>query len=136
MINDDQGKAHAFLKTFFPPAAQYPGRAAKRQAATERPSDGNDHGTRDRGGSDADGIVESAWTRRTAVSRVSADMAYRKTLGFFEIFQASLRLSYFPGAWKVAKIVVLPKTRSDVSSNLLIKLELNSLIFMNVKLRN
>ena len=32
-----------------------------------------------------------------------------------EIFQASLRLSYFPNIWKVAKIVVFPKGGRDPS---------------------
>jgi hypothetical protein len=32
-----------------------------------------------------------------------------------EIFQASIRLSYFPSLWKAAKIVVLPKGGRDLS---------------------
>ena len=58
--------------------------------------------------------MESPRTRRAAGRRVATNVATVKQW-VVEIFLASLRLSYFPSAWKAAKIVVIPKGGRDPS---------------------
>ena len=106
-INDDLGKAHALLETFFPPLP-----------------DIQDEQPRDRLLPDAlpmETITKHAI--EVALMRMASWKAPRPDAlpvvvwqqiwpivkyWVIEIFQASLRLSYFPSAWKVAKIVVIP----------------------------
>ncbi|KAJ5117672.1 hypothetical protein N7448_011304 [Penicillium atrosanguineum] len=113
-INDDQGKAHALLETFFPPLPII------------------------QGGPRRDGSLPDALPMETItdheIEMTLMRMAPWKAPGpdalpvvvwqqiwptvkhwVIEIFQASLRLSYFPSAWKAAKIVVIPKGGRDPS---------------------
>ena len=113
-INDDQGKAHALLETFFPPLPNI-----------------QDEPPRDRLLPDALPMetitpheIEVALMRMAPWKAPGPDalpvvvwqqMWPTVKHWVVEIFQASLRLGYFPGAWKVAKIVVIPKGGRDSS---------------------
>ena len=113
-ISDDQGKAHALLETFFPPLPNIqnePPRdrllpdalpmemitrheievALMRMAPWKAPG--------------PDALPVAVWQQVWPTVK----------LWVVEIFQASLRLGYFPSAWKVAKIVVIPKSGRDSS---------------------
>ncbi|KAJ5288337.1 hypothetical protein N7508_011112 [Penicillium antarcticum] len=113
-INDDQGKAHALLETFFPPLPNV-----------------QDEPPRDRLLPDALPMetitkheIEVALMRMASWKAPGPDalpvvvwqqMWPTVKHWVVEIFQASLRLGYFPRAWKVAKIVVIPKGGRDSS---------------------
>jgi len=113
-INDDQGKAQALLETFFPPLP-----------------DVEDEPPRDRFLSDAlpleiitDHEIEVALVKMASWKAPGPDglpvVVWQQVWPtvkhwIVEIFQASLRLSYLPRAWKVAKIVVIPKGGRDPS---------------------
>ncbi|KAJ5091031.1 hypothetical protein N7532_009715 [Penicillium argentinense] len=113
-INDDQGKAHTLLRTFFPP-----------------PPNIQDEPPRDKSLPDAlpmemitEHEIEVA-LKRMASWKAPGPNALPVVVWqqiwptvkqwVVEIFQASLRLSYFPSDWKVAKIVVIPKSGRDPS---------------------
>jgi hypothetical protein len=113
-INDDQGKAHALLETFFPPLPNI-----QDESPGDRPLPGalpmetiTPH------------EVEAALMRMASWKAPGPDalpvVVWQQiwpTVKHWvvEIFQASLRFSYFPSAWKVAKIVVIPKGGRDPS---------------------
>ena len=113
-IHDDHGKAHALLETFFPPLPDI---------QDESP----------RGATQSEALPMETITPHE-IEAALMKMASWKAPGpdglpvvmwqqvwptvkhwVVEIFQASLRLSYFPNTWKVAKIVVLPKGGRDPS---------------------
>jgi hypothetical protein len=113
-INDDQGKAHILLETFFPPLPNI-----------------QDEPPRDRSLPDAlpmemitEHEIEMALMRMVSWKAPGPDglpvvvwqrMWPAVKQWVVELFQASLRLGYFPSAWKVAKIVVIPKGGRDPS---------------------
>jgi hypothetical protein len=113
-ISDDQGKAHALLETFFPPLPTI-----------------QDEPPRDHSLPDAlpmelitEHEIETALMRMTPWKAPGPDalpvVVWQQTWPIvkhrvIENFQASLRFSYFPRAWKVAKIVVIPKGGRDPS---------------------
>ena len=113
-VNDDQGKAHVLLETFFPPLPQI-----------------QDEPPRDRSLPDAlpmemltEHEIEDALRRMAPWKAPGPDglpvVVWQQVWPtvkhwVVEIFEASLRLSYFPLAWKVAKIVVIPKGGRDPS---------------------
>ena len=112
--DDDQGKAQALLETFFPPLP-----SIQSESVEERPQ--------------ADALpmeeiapheIETALMKMASWKAPGPDglpavvwQQVRPTVKQWvvEIFQASIRLSYFPLPWKVAKIVVVPKGRRDPS---------------------
>jgi hypothetical protein len=113
-IDEDQGKAQALLETFFPPLPPIRGESVEDGPQTEAlPMEGiTPH------------EIEGALTRMASWKAPGPDglpvVVWQQiwpTVKFWvvEIFQASLRLGYFPLSWKVAKIVVLPKGGRDPS---------------------
>lgn len=113
-INNDQGKAQALLETFFSPLPPLQSESAEDGPQLE--------------GLPMEGIapheIEAALTRMAAWKAPGPDglpvVVWQQIWPtvkqwVVEIFRASLRRSYFPRPWKVARIVVLPKGGRDPS---------------------
>ncbi|KAJ5556699.1 hypothetical protein N7494_000614 [Penicillium frequentans] len=113
-VNDDQGKAHVLLETFFPPLPQIqdePPRdrplpdALPMEMLTEHEIEDTLRRMAPWKAPGPDGLPVVVWQQVWPTVKHWV----------VEIFEASLRLSYFPLAWKVAKIVVIPKGGRDPS---------------------
>ena len=112
--NDDQEKAHALLQAFFPPLPNI----------LDEPQEGRQRPDPLPMGTIAPHEVEAALKKMAPWKAPGPDglpaVVWQQIWPtvkhwVIEIFQASLRFGYFPKAWRVAKIVVLPKGGRDPS---------------------